>query len=388
MHCVYKIWFEGTDYFYIGSTVNFKIRLRGHKNLLDKNKHTNPKLQNVYNKYGDKFFMEPIYNIIPDKNNLALIREIELSFIKYHWGDKNLLNLTDSTSTPIMFGEKNPNYGKPSRWKGIKGKDHFNFGRKRPDVELRGKKITLLNIFTEEIKTFNSFVSASKELKISKCTISKLLSKNKPKLMVNGWVLPENKELAIEQNNKLCKSKAIFLKNKKNKILKFKDTTEAANYLNCQSRAISDLLKEKKLTCMNHILANKSWKDVNSKIKKAKKGANIKKRRPITLRNPDGILITFNSIGEAQQKVGTNIGKLVSGEYKHIKKWTMPDFNGSLDKNYPTKQFTLKSPSGEMIFFKSGIAAAKYLNCHSGSIYNLLAGKSESCCNGWTLVKD
>ena len=53
---------------YIGSTSNFTRRWRQHKNLLIKNKHKNPHLQNSYNKYGPDVFIYEILEIAPVNN--------------------------------------------------------------------------------------------------------------------------------------------------------------------------------------------------------------------------------------------------------------------------------------------------------------------------------
>lgn len=48
---IYVIEIEGCEKFYIGSTINFKRRKWEHLNKLRKNKHYNPYMQNVFNKY-------------------------------------------------------------------------------------------------------------------------------------------------------------------------------------------------------------------------------------------------------------------------------------------------------------------------------------------------
>lgn len=56
---IYRIDFLGTGWFYIGSTRCIKQRFIDHKKRLKKGNHENPKMQNIYNKYG-----KPIYKII------------------------------------------------------------------------------------------------------------------------------------------------------------------------------------------------------------------------------------------------------------------------------------------------------------------------------------
>lgn len=57
---IYIIEFLDTDYFYIGSSINYKAREYKHIGDLNRNVHVNPKMQNVFNKYPDKFIMRKI----------------------------------------------------------------------------------------------------------------------------------------------------------------------------------------------------------------------------------------------------------------------------------------------------------------------------------------
>lgn len=74
LSCIYKIVCKNNNKFYIGSTVNVKIRLSKHKRLLKQNKHTNKHLQNCWNKYGEKNFRFEIIETIHDISQL-LTRE-------------------------------------------------------------------------------------------------------------------------------------------------------------------------------------------------------------------------------------------------------------------------------------------------------------------------
>lgn len=53
---IYKILNWSTNKFYIGSAVRLRHRLDCHKSELRANKHRNSKLQNAWNKYGEKDF--------------------------------------------------------------------------------------------------------------------------------------------------------------------------------------------------------------------------------------------------------------------------------------------------------------------------------------------
>lgn len=55
---IYKITVKGKnkEYFYIGSSVNIYNRLHEHRSDLRRNVHSNPIMQNLYNKYGQEAF--------------------------------------------------------------------------------------------------------------------------------------------------------------------------------------------------------------------------------------------------------------------------------------------------------------------------------------------
>jgi group I intron endonuclease len=48
---------------YVGSTRSLKKRLLEHLNTLKKNKHDNPRMQNIFNKYGIKEFYFSILEV-------------------------------------------------------------------------------------------------------------------------------------------------------------------------------------------------------------------------------------------------------------------------------------------------------------------------------------
>jgi group I intron endonuclease len=50
---------------YVGSSVDVKQRLSGHRQLLKNNKHHNPHLQNAYNKYNKDNFTFDIIKEVP-----------------------------------------------------------------------------------------------------------------------------------------------------------------------------------------------------------------------------------------------------------------------------------------------------------------------------------
>jgi group I intron endonuclease len=64
---------------YIGSTVKYRYRKNRHLYLLRHNKHESPKLQNAFNKYGEKSFRFSL--LIENVSSIKLLRKYEQYFI-------------------------------------------------------------------------------------------------------------------------------------------------------------------------------------------------------------------------------------------------------------------------------------------------------------------
>jgi len=79
---IYKIVNKTNGKYYVGSSINVDVRIRGHKLKLRKNIHENPKLQSSFNKHGidnfDFIFVEPI----EVNENLLLIEQKYLDICK------------------------------------------------------------------------------------------------------------------------------------------------------------------------------------------------------------------------------------------------------------------------------------------------------------------
>lgn len=91
---IYEISFKGTEKTYIGQSVDFRSRRTKHKSRLKNNKHVNPHLQNVYNKYGLEAMSIEIVELCPKE----LLNEREYFYIHTSKNsmnhDKSLLNVT------------------------------------------------------------------------------------------------------------------------------------------------------------------------------------------------------------------------------------------------------------------------------------------------------
>jgi group I intron endonuclease len=74
---VYKIINKVNNKYYVGSTSNFKKRWNQHIKLLNRNKHKNDYLQNVWNKYGEKSFEF----IVVEYTDVNLVKIIEQKYL-------------------------------------------------------------------------------------------------------------------------------------------------------------------------------------------------------------------------------------------------------------------------------------------------------------------
>lgn len=83
----------GNGWFYIGSSVNLKRRKINHKSDLIAARHHNPKMQNVWNKYGVFKF-----TILEECNNADLLLR-EQFYLDQYFNDENNLNITPKANS-------------------------------------------------------------------------------------------------------------------------------------------------------------------------------------------------------------------------------------------------------------------------------------------------
>jgi group I intron endonuclease len=72
---VYKIVNVATNKCYVGQSVGIKKRVKEHFRLLRNNKHTNPRLQNSFNKYGENNFTWDVEAECEDSSDIDMIEE-------------------------------------------------------------------------------------------------------------------------------------------------------------------------------------------------------------------------------------------------------------------------------------------------------------------------
>jgi group I intron endonuclease len=112
---IYKIINLVNDKFYVGSTVNKKVRFRQHRRFLRQNRHHCKHLQAAWNMYGEAKFSFVVAETVSDDENLfaAEQRWLDLWF-----------------GTPTCY---NSGAAAHAPWRGIFGADHPNYGKTMPD---------------------------------------------------------------------------------------------------------------------------------------------------------------------------------------------------------------------------------------------------------------
>lgn len=111
---IYKITNTKNNWYYIGSSLNIICRFGNHKYCLRRNNHTNPKLQNAWNKYGEKSFVFEIVELCDPKK----IIDLEQKYLDKLYGRKNIYNIVFVVGRfPDSSGDKNP------RWINVNNKE-------------------------------------------------------------------------------------------------------------------------------------------------------------------------------------------------------------------------------------------------------------------------
>jgi group I intron endonuclease len=107
---IYKIINVVNNKFYVGSAVDLKRRKTRHFSELRNNKHSNGRLQNSWNKYGEQAFVFVVVEDLPDAADLLAAENV---WLKEHVGKDYCYNLgVDATAPTLgMSGELSPTWG-------------------------------------------------------------------------------------------------------------------------------------------------------------------------------------------------------------------------------------------------------------------------------------
>lgn len=129
---IYKIVNLVNDKFYVGSTVNKKVRFRQHRKLLRGNRHHCKHLQAAWNKYGESKFDFVVVEEVPEG---ASLWAAEKKWLDAHHGQLHCYN---SGSTP------------DAPWRGVTGPAHPNFGRPLRAEQKQDISSTLKSYYAED----------------------------------------------------------------------------------------------------------------------------------------------------------------------------------------------------------------------------------------------
>mgnify|MGYP001031583557 CR=1 FL=1 len=136
---IYKIINLVNDKFYVGSTVNKKVRFREHRKQLRGNRHHCKHLQSAWNKYGEEKFVFKVIEEVPKGTSLW---EAEDRHLKEHFGEPYCYNSGSAAVAP---------------WRGVYGKKHPNFGKPVSEKQRQAISKRLKDFYAEDIKNHPRF---------------------------------------------------------------------------------------------------------------------------------------------------------------------------------------------------------------------------------------
>lgn len=107
---IYKIINVVNNKFYVGSAVNLSRRRARHFSELRNNRHSNGKLQNAWNKYGEQAFVFVVVEVLSEDADLLSAENV---WLKEHVGKDYCYNLGVDAAAPHlgMSGELSPTWG-------------------------------------------------------------------------------------------------------------------------------------------------------------------------------------------------------------------------------------------------------------------------------------
>lgn len=128
MQGIYSIKNLVTNQLYIGSAININNRFKIHKKELRKNIHTNNKLQNSWNKYGEESFIFTPEEIVENKKDLI---KTEQEWLDVLWTSFNLYNICPTAGS--CLGRRFSEESKEKMSKSHKGKPAPMLGKHHTD---------------------------------------------------------------------------------------------------------------------------------------------------------------------------------------------------------------------------------------------------------------
>ncbi len=132
---IYKISCDQTDKVYIGETINLSQRIQKHFSMLRKGKHSNPILQNIFNKYGEESLEVSVLQYLETTDELIL------KTLEQEW-QRKFPSCISLDSNVIFCAERT------EEWKANQRKTLDNIRDKA--IEVCSKSIILYNIKSKE----------------------------------------------------------------------------------------------------------------------------------------------------------------------------------------------------------------------------------------------
>ena len=130
---IYKIRNTVNGKFYVGSTVDARVRFQTHRRRLRKGSHQSPHMQAAWNKYGEECF---IFEIVEHVENGEDLLKAEQKWLDEHAGKPHCYNWATDASAP-MRGKKHSNSSllklKGAAQKVPKGKESILYGVPRSE---------------------------------------------------------------------------------------------------------------------------------------------------------------------------------------------------------------------------------------------------------------
>jgi hypothetical protein len=190
---IYQIYNTVTGKSYIGSSKNVQKRLQAHRSIFRGNYHTNPILQNSWNKYGeDSFECKLLCECSPSELTSKEQEYIDAIQPEYNITTEVIRNTPSEASRQKM--SETAKY----QWSnGIR-------------VSATNKAVNQYDIYGMYIQTFDSVEIAAKDVGCHRCTIDRVTSGEK--IIGNGyqWRLVEDKRPVVDVSKIRAGKVALF----------------------------------------------------------------------------------------------------------------------------------------------------------------------------------
>lgn len=154
---IYKIYWSNNPYYYYGQAVNLQRRKSTHLESMRKGRHRNPKMQSIYNKYGD-FIFEPI-----EYAEYEELNTVEQKYLDEFFNDELCCNLCPNSfsSKGRVYSEETLKSIREARKNRVKligdmnpffGKTHTEETKRKISESKKGKKFPKISESRRSIK--------------------------------------------------------------------------------------------------------------------------------------------------------------------------------------------------------------------------------------------